>query len=455
MWMTGGPGRGRVDSRPWVAEGVLIDRQTAGRHLGQRLRVRYGVRPERDDMVVLGVARGGVPVAAAVAAELGAPLDLLIVRKLWAARRSEVNVGAIGEGGVRVVNHGLSRSMSVSDGELRAAELRERLELDRQAARLRGDRPQHDLLGRTAIVVDDGIATGATARAACAIARRRGASRIVLAALAAPVGWHEWMADAADEYLALETADSVLAISRLCEAFGHTTDEEVIASLAGARPAPDGIDEDVEIDLGPVRLAGHLAMPSGHSGIVVFAHGSGSSRHSPRNTYVGAELRKAGLATLLFDLLTFAEEADRSNVFDIELLADRLVGVTRWLRRRPEAEGSRIGYFGASTGAAASLVAAADPSIDIAAVVSRGGRPDLAGPKLHLVQAPTLLIVGEHDRSVLDLNRQAAAMMKCPNQLWVVPGATHLFAEPGALESVAGLARAWFADHLVGVHRHE
>ena len=166
---------------------------------------------------------------------------------------------------------------------------------------------------------------------------------------------------------------------------------------------------------------------------------------------VAAELRKVGLATLLFDLLTFGEESDRRNVFDIELLAERLVGATKWLGVQPRVSGSRIGYFGASTGAAAALVAAADPSVDISAVVSRGGRPDLAGPKLHLVRAPTLLIVGGEDHSVLELNRQAAAMMECPNRLWVVPGATHLFAEPGALQSVAELARAWFADHLSGV----
>ncbi len=399
------------------------------------------------------MARGGVPVAAAVASELGAPLDIVIVRKLGVAPRAEVTVGAIGEGGVRVVNNRLSESMRLSSGAMRAAEIRERLELDRQTMRLRGDRPARELAGRTVIVVDDGIATGVTARAACAIARRRGASRIVLAALAAPTGWSEWLADAADEYLALETVDSVLAISRLCEEFGQTTDEEVLAVLDTTWSGAGEVDEDVEIDLGPVRLAGHLAMPADHSGIVVFAHGSGSSRHSPRNLFVAAELRKAGLGTLLFDLLTFAEETDRRNVFDIELLADRLVGATNWLQDRSEVAGSRMGYFGASTGAAAALMAATDPSVDIAAVVSRGGRPDLAGSSLRLVRAPTLLIVGGEDHQVLELNRRAAAKMEGPNRLWVVPGASHLFSEPGALQSVAELARAWFADHLIGVDR--
>jgi putative phosphoribosyl transferase len=373
----------------------------------------------------------------------------VIIRKLGAPFRPEVTIGAIGEGGVRVVNNGLMRSMGVSDGDLRNVELRERLELDRAESRLlvHGDRT--NLQGKTAVIVDDGVATGVTARAACAIARRAGAVHVVLAVPAAPADWQDWMTGAADEYLALETVDNVLAISRLCDEFGQTSDDEVVALLRASRLAVDEIDEDVEIDVARVRLHGHLAVPADHSGIVVFAHGSGSSRHSPRNTFVARELRKAGLATLLFDLLTFAEEDDRRNVFDIGLLAARLVGATKWLEARPEVKGSRIGYFGASTGAAAALTAAADPSLQIDAVVSRGGRPDLAESALHLVEAPTLLIVGGGDQAVLELNRKAAAKMQCPNRLWVVPGATHLFSEPGALESVAELARAWFADHLV------
>ncbi len=425
----------------------FADRNGSGRDLGRRLRTRLGNRPGREDVVVLGVARGGVPVAAAVASELGAPLDVVVVRKLGAPRRPEVTVGAIGEGGVRVLNNGLLRSLGLIDSDVRNAELHERLELERSVTRLRRDNPRVDLQGRTAVVVDDGVATGATARAACAIARREGASHVVLAVSAAPVEWSAWMAGAADEYLALETVDSVLAISWLCEQFGQTTDEEVVALLRSSQARE--IDEDVEIDLGSVRLHGNLVLPADYSGVVVFAHGSGSSRRSPRNTFVARELRKAGLGTLLFDLLTFAEEDDRRNVFDIGLLSARLVSVTRWLDQRPDVGGSRLGYFGASTGAAAALMAAADPSVKIDAVVSRGGRPDLAASRLHLVEAPTLLIVGGEDPSVLELNREAAAMMRCPNRLWIVPGATHLFSEPGALESVAELARAWFADHLV------
>jgi len=186
---------------------------------------------------------------------------------------------------------------------------------------------------------------------------------------------------------------------------------------------------------------------------VLFAHGSGSSRHSPRNRSVAAVLDSAGLGTLLFDLLTTTEERDRANVFDIDLLAARLVDATAWLRRQPGVGDLPIGYFGASTGAAAALWAAAESNADIAAVVSRGGRPDLAGPRLAAVSAPTLLIAGGDDDVVLELNRRARAQLRCENQLAVVRGATHLFEEPGTLQAAAELARDWFTSHLA-TRRH-
>jgi putative phosphoribosyl transferase len=199
---------------------------------------------------------------------------------------------------------------------------------------------------------------------------------------------------------------------------------------------------------GPVRLAGHLTVPGHPLGVVVFVHGSGSSRQSPRNRHVAEVLREAGLATLLFDLLTPAEERYRVNVFDVELLAGRLALVGAWVRGQPECRSLPQGWFGASTGAAAALWAAAEPAADVAAVVSRGGRPDLAGPRLGAVRAPTLLVVGGQDDVVLELNERAAARLGCVHRLVVVPGATHLFEEPGTLEAVAHLARDWFVAHL-------
>ena len=219
--------------------------------------------------------------------------------------------------------------------------------------------------------------------------------------------------------------------------------------MSAERPALR--DDEVLVHAAGATVAGHLTVPQQPRGIVVFAHGSGSSRHSPRNRYVAHELESAGLATLLFDLLTPAEERDRANVFDIDLLARRLVDVTRWLRTADDAAGLPVGYFGASTGAGAALRAAADPAVDVVAVVSRGGRPDLAGESLVDVTAPTLLIVGGRDEAVLELNRQAAAAMTAEARIAVVPGATHLFEEPGTLEQVAGLAREWFLDHLTPI----
>jgi pimeloyl-ACP methyl ester carboxylesterase len=198
-----------------------------------------------------------------------------------------------------------------------------------------------------------------------------------------------------------------------------------------------------------VSLPGSLSVPSGAAGIVLFAHGSGSSRLSPRNAQVAEALNEARLATLLFDLLSPGEARDRRNVFDVALLAERLAVATGWLETDPELCTLPLGYFGASTGAAAALWAAAEEG-GVAAVVSRGGRPDLAAPRLAGVRAPTLLIVGGRDEVVLELNRRALELLTCEAELRIVAGATHLFEEPGALEEVSTLAREWFASHLAG-----
>ena len=215
----------------------------------------------------------------------------------------------------------------------------------------------------------------------------------------------------------------------------------------------------VHITAGPVTLEGNLSLPRGARGIVMFAHGSGSSRLSPRNRYVAQLLNQARLATLLVDLLTAQEEAIDLRTarlrFDIGLLAERLVGATDWLLEHPQTRELQIGYFGASTGAAAALVAAAERLDEVAAIVSRGGRPDLAGPRLPQVRAPTLLIVGGNDVQVIELNRAAFAQLRCEKQLVIVPGATHLFEEPAALDEVARLAREWFQRYLARAEASE
>ncbi|HEX5749466.1 MAG TPA: dienelactone hydrolase family protein [Archangium sp.] len=214
------------------------------------------------------------------------------------------------------------------------------------------------------------------------------------------------------------------------------------------------VEREVEVVAGGARLGGTLAVPDGARGLVIFAHGSGSSRHSPRNRYVAYTLRTAGLGTLLFDLLTEDEEAEDEVTgelrFDIDFLARRLGQVTDWVFANPELSRLRVGYFGSSTGAAAALVAAAEKPEAIGAVVSRGGRADLAGGALQRVRAPTLLIVGGADDIVLDLNERALEQMIAPKALEVIPGATHLFEERGALERVAELAAGWFTRFLGG-----
>ena len=429
----------------------------AGRQLAARLHHLHG-----HDVVVVGLPRGGVPVALEVARALGAPLDVIVVHKLGVPFQPELGMGAIGEGGVRVINDDVVRLASVTDAEMAAVEQRERAELERRALRFRGDRPRQPLAGRTVVVVDDGIATGSTARAACQVARAEGATRVVLAVPVAPADWTARLGSDADEYVCVDTPQWFMSIGEFYADFSQTSDEEVIACLelgatAGEAPAmvaatadeaddPSGRDDEVEVHVGPVVLGGHLTIPEDATGIVVFAHGSGSSRHSPRNRYVASVLNQARLGTLLFDLLTVDEELDRANVFDINLLGRRLVDVTGWLRNEPDAAALPIGYFGASTGAAAALWAAAEPDVPVTAVVSRGGRPDLAGRRLRDVQAPTLLIVGGDDDIVI--NREAQTHLRCENRLDIVPGATHLFEEPGTLQAAAERARDWFTSHL-------
>jgi putative phosphoribosyl transferase len=273
-----------------------------------------------------------------------------------------------------------------------------------------------------------------------------------------------------DDFVCLHAPEWFFAVGACYEHFGQTSDDEVSDLLeraragaarsgdvgvgAGPRRAGGGIDwsqvthREVTIPADDVLLPGDLRLPPAPAGLVVFAHGSGSSRLSPRNIQVAAALTAAGLGTLLFDLLTEPEAADRGNVFDIPLLAHRLVAATEWARGDAALRALPLGYFGASTGAAAALWAAADLGESIRAVVSRGGRPDLAAPRLADVTAPTLLIVGSADAPVVELNEEALAALRCPKELVLVPGATHLFEEPGALEQVAALAARWFTARL-------
>ncbi|HSP53093.1 MAG TPA: phosphoribosyltransferase [Cryobacterium sp.] len=435
---------------------VFKDRVDAGRQLAEQLEFLRG-----QDVVVLGLPRGGVPVAAEVAEALNLPLDVIVVRKLGVPFQPELAMGAIGEGGVRVLNRGVLGLAQIAEDELAAVERSEREELDSRVIRFRQGRERLDLTGRTALIIDDGIATGSTARVACLVASALGAARVVFAV---PVGAADSIRDlpGADEVVCLSVPRQLVAVGHHYYDFRPTTDDEVSALLDAADrrrlPGADDaqgnaevdavVDAEVQIPVDDVVLGGHLRVPRSAAGVVVFAHGSGSGRYSPRNRFVADVLHQAGLGTLLLDLLTEEEEPLRANVFDIGLLAHRLTAVTGWLGTRTDTGSLPVCYFGASTGAGAALWAVADSDGRIAAVVSRGGRPDLAGHRLGQVHAPTLLIVGGADTIVLELNRQAQAALAGPSRLSVVPGATHLFEEPGALAEAARLARNWFVDHL-------
>jgi putative phosphoribosyl transferase len=436
--------------------GILYrDRRHAGRALATRLK---GLAFESP--VVVALPRGGVPVGYEVAKELGAPLDIGLVRKLGAPGAPEFAIGALGEDGTVVLDPGAVRAFGMSRADLEALIASQRAELERRRERYRREQPLIDVAGRDVILVDDGIATGATATVAARVLRARGASRVIVAVPVSSPGAGEALASQVDVFVSLASPPHFDSVGAWYADFSQTSDQEVvdllgasrrelgaaIAHAAGAEPVAD--PQCVIRTRDGLHLPGSLLLPARPRGLVLFVHGSGSSRHSPRNLAVASRLAGAGFATLLFDLLTEGEARDPNNVFDIELLTRRLVDATTWAMRTPELRGLVVGYFGASTGAAAALCAAAHLGETIRAVVSRGGRPDLAGDALERVIAPTLLVVGGNDWTVLALNDEAATRLGGPHEVALVPGAGHLFEEPGALDHVARLAAGWFARHL-------
>jgi putative phosphoribosyl transferase len=355
--------------------------------------------------------------------------------------------------------------MGISERQIEGITEKVKETLSRRAELYRDDRAPLQIKDRTVILVDDGIATGASIYAAINALQQMKPAKLVVAVPVAPPATCTWLRTEVDQLVCLQEPEQFYAVGQFYDRFSQVTDDDVIDLLqrawrlpvhatVPADPVWDGSMREVSIDTGDVLLPGTLSIPKAAKGIVLFAHGSGSSRHSPRNRRVAADLRAQGLATLLFDLLTQEEEfVDQQTAelrFNIGLLATRLVGVTKWVTQQASTRSLPIGYFGASTGAAAALVAAAHLPDLVAVVVSRGGRPDLAAEALRNVRASVLLLVGELDEKVVGLNRQALSQLQCQNKrLVVVSGATHLFEEPGKLEQVAQAAAAWFTQYLM------
>ena len=341
---------------------------------------------------------------------------------------------------------------------------REKEEIQKRIQKYRGGKAPASLFGRTVILVDDGLATGATARVSAKYVQSKGAKRVIVAAPVCAQDTASTLRSEVEQVVCLSEPEIFYAVGLHFQDFEQVSDEEVISLLSQVKIFSQGNNMSKENSMSEttpkrtrkeitihfpmgIKTDAILQFPESSKGTVIFAHGSGSSRLSPRNQQVATQLNDAGLGTLLFDLLTEEEAQNRSNVFNIPLLAKRLVEATTWLKNQEEAKNLPIAFFGASTGGGAALWAAAELKDEICAVVSRGGRPDLALPKLPQVTAATLLIVGGADPEVIDLNKKALQYLKNA-KLVIVPAATHLFEEPGALEQVSREANAWFLKHF-------
>ncbi len=443
------------------------DRAEAGEQLARRLMRFAG----RHDVIVLALPRGGVPVGVTIAAKLGVAFDVLLVRKLGFPWHEELAMGAVASGGLRVLQEDVLRTFHVPAALIEAETAHELAEIARRERQYRRGRPAPPLRGRSVILTDDGVATGATMRAAVQLVRQAQPARVVVAVPVCAREAREQLRALVDECVCLSAPQPFRAVGAWYGNFEQISDAEVetmlqacwrdatgaAAALRAVRSTPGQLtgaamnEQLVKIESDGVQMEGVLALPGKPMGVVLFAHGSGSGRQSPRNREVAAVLLEAGMGSLLLDLLSPQEEKDFYTRFDITLLTQRLGKAADWLGQHEGTRGLPLGLFGASTGAGAALQLAAWRGNDIAAVVSRGGRPDLAGRQaLEKVKAPTLLIVGGLDRDVIDLNRMAFSALHGDKQLEVINGAGHLFEEPGAMQQVAALAKSWFTRQFAG-----
>lgn len=428
---------------------IFQNRKHAGELLAAKL-LKY----KDNNPVILALPRGGVPVAAEIAKKLEAPLDVLIVRKIGAPFNAELAVGAVCENDDPVFNSLTLSQVGLAPDDLSTTIKSEKNEVMRQINLFRQGNQLQDLSKNLVVIVDDGLATGATVKSAIKYLQKKGVEKIIVAVPVAPSGTAKKIRPKIEELITVVELEDLYSVGQWYKDFAQVSDKEVIALLDGNRVKHAELNNttvEIKIPNGILKekLKGELTVFPNMKAVVIFTHGSGSSRKSTRNTFVARVLNEAGFGTLLFDLLTEKEEQNRKNVFDIDLLSKRLLTVTHWLREQPNLKKIKVGYFGASTGAAAALLAASKLSSDktVYSIVSRGGRPDLAGEALNQVLVPTLLIVGGEDYGVIELNRKAQKQLS-NSELLIIPNATHLFEEPGTLDEVSKQAAQWFLNCL-------
>jgi len=430
-------------------------------HAGVAL-ARYVASLASRHPLVIGIARGGVPVAATVATELGADLDVMVVQKLGVPGHPYITAGALSSRGASSINHKALGGFGISPVALDRVLDQERLVLAQQEREIRGASAPKDVEGRLVLVVDDIVMTGSTLHTAVAALRAAGAREIVIATPAGSDAALASLSGEADEVFCPSVRGHLLSRNEVYEdapdvSVGYARDVYARFEREWERARPAAADSftirrEIPIPAGNAKLAGTLAVPAQASAVIAFLHGSGSNRFSSRNQHVAAALEQAGFATLLFDFLTAEEQAADAVTqelrSDLSLLKERAVAVLDWLAVEPSTARLPVVLFGASSGVAAGLLATIARPGRVCCIVSRGGRPDLAEDALERVTTPTLLLVGSEDHAVLELNRAAAQRLAGPHSLRVVPGATRLFAEAGALDVVADLALDFLKEQL-------
>jgi putative phosphoribosyl transferase len=445
-----------VQTTTQVASTTLYrDRHHAGITLARDLTGLASRQP-----LIVAVARGGVPVAAAVAAELGAELDVLVVQKLGIPGHPHITAGALSSRGASSINHKALGGFGISPLALDRVLDKERLILAQQEREIRGNVTPKRVHDRLVILVDDAVMTGSTLHTAIAALRAAGAREILLATPAGSSAALTTLGSEVDQVICPSIHPRLDSLSQVYEdsqavsvAYAREAYQRYERTRGSSAEATSPVHHaDVPIPAGNVRLAGTLTIPEPATALVAFVHGSGSNRFSPRNRQVAAALEQAGFATLLFDLLTAEEQATEADVHelgsDLGLLAARTTSVLDWLAKEERTAQLPLVLFGASSGAAAALLSAVERPQRVRGIVCRGGRPDLAEAALERVTTPVLLLVGSEDHAVLELNRIAARRLHGPHSLLVVPHATHLFNEPGTLDVVSDLTLSFLNECL-------